>query len=150
LESITRRLHCCLRWKTRIMSLQPKTRSRQEQPNGFFRCKPNNKEKVISRSRVLQTLTASRNFRARGRRLKPNEQHYEEQNQRQADQPEPNLLPHTHAPSKTESISGGTRSTPSFELTQIDWRSSAAKGNFSYQAKSVGTEHSEINSSTND
>jgi hypothetical protein len=76
--------------------------------NGFFRCRPNNKEKVISHSHVLQTLTASRNFRARA----ANEQHYEEQNQRQADQPEPNLLPHTHAPSKTESISGGTRSTP--------------------------------------
>jgi hypothetical protein len=99
---------------------------------------------------VLQTLTVSWNFRARGQRLKQNEQHYKEQNQRQADLPEPNLLPHTHAPSKTESISGGTRSALSFELTQINWRSSAAKGNFSYQAKSVGTEHSEINSSTND
>jgi hypothetical protein len=66
LESTTRRLHCCLRWKTRIKSLQPKTRSRQEQLNEFFRCRPNHKEKVISRSRVLQTLTVSWNFRARG------------------------------------------------------------------------------------
>jgi hypothetical protein len=145
-QSRARRHHRCLRWKTRIKSLQPKTRSRQVQPNGFFRCRPNNKEKVISHSHVLQTLTASRNFRARGgkrtalRRTKS-----------ATGRSARTKLAPTHTCTKQNGINlRRNQIDPSFELTQIDWRSSAAKGNFSYQAKSVGTEHSEINSSTHD